>query len=86
MKTTIDIINDTAIEAVCPEGLKPETCGQITMVNLFKEFGVKLVDKLVEEKKFITWKKSICSCPVTLHTMNSFYCPDCGGRNSRRTP
>jgi len=49
MKTTIDIINDTAIEAVCPNGLKPQTSTEISMVNLFKEFGIKLVDRLVKE-------------------------------------
>ena len=84
MKTTIDIINDTAIEAVCPNGLKPKTPTEISMVGLFKEFGIKLVDRLVKEKKFITWRKHICSCPVTLHTINSKYCPDCGGRTIRK--
>ena len=84
MKTTINIINDTAIKAVCPDGLKPQTSTEISMVNLFKEFGVKLADRLVKEKKLITWGKRICFCPMTLHTMSSRYCPDCGGQNSRK--
>lgn len=49
MKTTIDIINDFAIESVCPTNLMPKTPTEITMVRLFKDFGIKLVDKLVGE-------------------------------------
>ena len=75
MKTTIDIINDAAIEAVCPDNSKPQTVSQITMVKLFKEFGIKLVDTLVEEKKFVVVNEPIrCNyCGSKGHTW--VHCP-----------
>lgn len=49
MKTTDDIIVDFAIKAVCPDNFKPTTPTEINMVKLFKEFGIKLVDRLIAE-------------------------------------
>lgn len=75
MKTTVEIINNTAIEAVCSGNSKPETSTEISMVNLFKEFGAKLVDELVKEKKFVIVDEPIrCNyCGSKKHTW--VHCP-----------
>lgn len=48
------VINSLAIECVCPNNLSPQTPTEKSMVRLFNEFGLKLVDKLKNEKPTAT--------------------------------